>query len=93
MLFFFAGFDLKLIMALAGLMNWFVPMTLAIDTGCDFYQNMVLGQNYYVYNSEYPNYYGPGQSCRWTAVSPPNTKIALSCEDVNLPAVKIKEAK
>lgn len=54
---------------------------------CDYYQNMALGQDYYVYNKEYPYSYSQGADCRWVAKSPPNTKIELYCEDIDMPYV------
>lgn len=75
-------------MALSGILNIFMPMTMAIDPACDFYQDMAAGQVYYIYNQEYPNSYGPSTSCRWMAYSPVGTRIVISCEDITLPSVR-----
>nr|CAI5866305.1 unnamed protein product [Callosobruchus analis] len=64
-----------------------MPMSLAIDRDCDFEQNLVMGQEYYIHNKEYPQGVAPGVSCRWTARSQPGTKIVLTCEDVDLPSL------
>lgn len=74
-------------MALSGIMNLFMPISAAINPNCDYYQNVELGQRYYIYNEEYPNLYPPRTSCRWVAHSPGNTKMILSCEDIDIPAV------
>lgn len=74
-------------MALASFVNWFMPVSLAINSGCDFYQYMVPGKYYYIYNVEYPKYYQGAVSCRWRAESPVNTKIILTCDDISLPPV------
>lgn len=74
-------------MALAGIVNWFMPMTMAIDPQCDFYQYVVPGQSYYIYNLEYPDLYRGVVSCRWRAESPPDSRIMLTCEDISLPPV------
>lgn len=74
-------------MALAGLTNFFMAAMAAIDPNCDYYQEMTLGQTYYLYNKEYPNNYPPNTSCRWVARSPANTRIILSCEDIQIPPV------
>lgn len=74
-------------MALASIVNWFMPMTLAIDRGCDFYQYVIPGRNYYIYNLEYPDNYHGVVSCRWRAESPPDSKIVITCDDIRLPPV------
>lgn len=76
-------------MALSGLINVFISAA-AIDPNCDYYQEMEIGSPYYVYNKEYPNYYSPSTSCRWVARAPGNTRIVLSCEDIQIPAVSHK---
>ncbi|XP_017784093.1 PREDICTED: venom serine protease-like [Nicrophorus vespilloides] len=73
-------------MALTGIFNFLLPMSVAFDSNCDFFQYMELGQEYFIYNKEYPESYGPGTNCRWVAQSPPNTRIVMSCPDINLPA-------
>lgn len=66
-----------------------MPVSVAIDANCDFYQEMVLGQNYYIYNLEYPDYSTPPVSCRWVGRSPVGTVILLTCEDIDIPTVRI----
>src|SRR5699024_761328 len=58
-----------------------------IDPNCDYYQELELGQEYYIYNKEYPDGYPYGTACRWTGKSPPGTVIVLICNDVTLPNV------
>lgn len=84
---FLSVLDKIIIMALSGIMNFFMPISAAIDPNCDYYQTVELGQQYYLYNREYPSYYPPRTSCRWVAHSPGNTRLVLSCEDVDIPAV------
>ena len=67
------------------LLKWFVVFTIAIDPNCDYYQDVVPGQEYFIFNQEYPNMYGPFTSCRWNARSPPGTVIVLTCDDVHIP--------
>lgn len=77
-------------MAIANILNFFTQMqSVSFDPICDYYQDMVLGQPYYIFNMEYPNYYRPGTNCRWLAVSPVNSKIIISCEDIDIPPVII----
>lgn len=52
---------------------------------CDFYQDMAIGQEYYIYNKEYPNLYGANTACRWQARAPANSRIYLSCNPVQIP--------
>lgn len=75
-------------MALAAILNFFMPVSMSIDPNCDYYQELVLGTQYYVYNQEYPNNYGPSTACRWLAISALSTKIVLTCETIVIPAVK-----
>lgn len=66
-----------------------MPVSVAIDPNCDYYQSMVLGQQYYIYNSEYPSGYPASTSCRWTANSEPGTRIVITCEDIAIPSVSV----
>ncbi|XP_018566053.1 venom serine protease-like [Anoplophora glabripennis] len=75
-----------LAMALASILNFFMPVSMAIDPNCDYYQNMILGQTYYIYNSEYPTSYPTSTSCRWKANSEIGTKIVITCEDIAIPS-------
>lgn len=74
-------------MALANLWSFFMPISMAIDSNCDYYQDVALGQQYYIYNQDYPSYYPPSTSCRWIAKSPIETVIVISCEEIDLPSV------
>lgn len=86
----FRVLKLTLIMALPSIFGFLMPVTMAaINPNCDFYQQLVLGQEYYIYNDEYPGLYPPSTSCRWTGESPPGTSIVLSCEDIQLPTVSL----
>lgn len=74
-------------MAVSSILGIFMPMSAAVNSYCDYYQEIELGQRYYIYNPEYPEWYEAGASCRWVAHSQPNTKIVLSCEDIDIPKV------
>ncbi|XP_053980748.1 venom serine protease 34-like [Hylaeus volcanicus] len=50
---------------------------------CNYYQDMIAGTTYYVYNPSYPNYYQGSQSCIWTLRSP--TRINFTCSVFELP--------
>ncbi|KAF7283055.1 hypothetical protein GWI33_001510 [Rhynchophorus ferrugineus] len=68
--------------------NFLMPVSMVVnvvDPNCVFYQEMLIGEQYYIYNREYPQNYSTGASCKWVAVSPPNSKIFLSCKDVIMP--------
>ncbi|RZB40648.1 Trypsin and/or CUB domain containing protein [Asbolus verrucosus] len=75
-----------MVMSIASIFNFFMPISLAIDSNCDFYQELVMGEEYYIYNQEYPNYYTPSTACRWVGKSPEDTNIVLSCENIDLPS-------
>jgi hypothetical protein len=36
-----------------------------ITPGCDFYQNVDEGQQFYIYSPNYPNTFAPNTACRW----------------------------
>lgn len=65
-------------------------LCVCINPNCDFYQDVALGQEYFIYNQEYPYYYRSSASCRWSARSLPGTVIVLSCTDINIPSVSCK---
>lgn len=65
--------------------------TNALYENCDFYQELQPDQPYYIYSPDYPNPYPSGTSCRWYAVSPPGTQVFLSCENIDLPQVNLKQ--
>lgn len=77
------------IMAISSILNFFIPITAAVDNNCDFYQSLMMGQEYYIYNLEYPANYKEGTNCRWLGEGINNSKIVISCEDVALPSVRI----
>ncbi|XP_026480617.1 venom serine protease 34-like [Ctenocephalides felis] len=52
---------------------------------CDYYQNMQLDMDYYVYSPNYPSNYPPGSSCRWYAEAPIGSRITLTCSYIELP--------
>ncbi|XP_044265432.1 ovochymase-1-like [Tribolium madens] len=72
-------------MGFATLFNFLIAISMAVDPNCDFYQEMELGQNYYIYNPGYPDYSGPPIACRWVGKSPVGTVIVLTCEDIDIP--------
>lgn len=75
-------------MAVSTILGIFMPMSAAVDSSCDYYQDVDLGQQYYIFNPQYPKYYPPRTSCRWVAKSEPNTKIVLTCDDIDIPKVR-----
>lgn len=76
-------------MAVSSIFNFFMPFTAAVDSKCDFYQSLVMGQEYYIYNMEYPSNYDNQRNCRWIGDTVNGTKIVVSCEDISLPSVRI----
>jgi hypothetical protein len=62
-------------------------MSMAIDPTCDYFQELVMGQEYYIYNLEYPSSYSQSVSCRWSGTSPEDTVIILTCDDIDIPSV------
>lgn len=63
------------------------PMTTAVDSNCDYYQSLVMGQTYYIYNHDYPNSYNGPLNCLWVAETDKSSKIIISC-DIDLPSVR-----
>lgn len=55
------------------------------DANCDFYQNVQVGQTYYVSSPGYSASYRPGVQCRWIGVCPSGYNCALDCDDIALP--------
>lgn len=76
-------------MVISTILGIFMPMSIAVYSNCDYYQEVEIGQRYYIYNKEYPDWYPAGTACRWVAHSKANTKIVLSCEDIDIPKVRI----
>lgn len=64
-----------------------MPVSMVVDAACDYYQNLAVGHEYYIYNNEYPDNYRKSTSCRWVAKSDPGTRIVISCGDIDLPPV------
>lgn len=64
-----------------------VPFLLAaFPPDCDYLQDFIVGQKYYIYSPGYPDNYHPSTDCFWYGASPPGTNIVISCEDINLPS-------
>jgi trypsin len=74
------------VMGLASIFNFLMPMSMAIDPTCDYFQELVMGQEYYIYNLEYPSSYSQSVSCRWSGTSPEDTVIILTCDDIDIPS-------
>lgn len=74
-------------MIIAHVLALLLPKTQAVDSNCNFYQELQLDQTYYLYQPEYPNRYRGAHSCQWIAKSPVNTQIQLSCENIDIPQV------
>ncbi|KAL4716436.1 hypothetical protein ACJJTC_015864 [Scirpophaga incertulas] len=55
------------------------------DPQCDFFQNVQVGQTYYVYSPNYPNSYPSGVQCRWVATCPTGYNCRLDCPVISLP--------
>lgn len=55
--------------------------------GCDYFQNLTVGQRFDVFSPGYPQMYRGRVDCRWTAVSPARSTIIIQCLDMNLPTV------
>ncbi|XP_055531865.1 venom serine protease-like [Wyeomyia smithii] len=62
-----------------------VSIAKAQYTGCDYYQQLASGQTYAVYSPNYGNLYPANTYCRWTLLTTPGSRIALSCPDVYIP--------
>ncbi|XP_066262338.1 transmembrane protease serine 9-like [Euwallacea similis] len=60
-------------------------LTQDINPNCVYYQEMTLGERYYIFNKEYPGNYSSGTACQWRALSPINSKVVLACDAVHLP--------
>ncbi|XP_066142745.1 venom serine protease 34-like isoform X2 [Euwallacea fornicatus] len=73
--------------AISHFINVLVPISVVvpnIDPLCTYNQEMTLGEVYYIFNKEYPEYYSAGTACQWKALSPVNSKIFLSCQEILL---------
>uniref|UniRef100_A0A8D8RCZ6 Venom serine protease 34 n=1 Tax=Cacopsylla melanoneura TaxID=428564 RepID=A0A8D8RCZ6_9HEMI len=51
---------------------------------CDYFTELAPGNEYYIVNPTYPEYYVSDTRCRWVNQSPPNTSILLKCPIINL---------
>lgn len=74
------------VLVLLYILSVLLPVSLAVDADCNYYSLMAPNTTYYVYNSEYPNYYQPGKICRWVAVAPEDYKINVKCQ-IDMPEV------
>ncbi|KAH1015089.1 hypothetical protein HUJ05_012867, partial [Dendroctonus ponderosae] len=75
-------------MILSNFWNFLMPMSAVVsplDPKCNYYQELAMGELYYIFNNEYPRNYTAGYSCQWIAKSPLRSQIFLSCEDLNMP--------
>lgn len=71
-----------------------MPMSAVVsplDPNCNYYQELAMGELYYIFNNEYPRNYTAGYSCQWVAKSPLKAQIFLSCDDLNMPKVSWKK--
>ena len=73
---------------LLGWLAFFVGSSLAIDNGCNYYQELTPGTTFYVYNPEYPYSYRGQRSCRWNMKS--DYRVSLNCTTFQLPWVRSK---
>lgn len=72
----------KFIPALCMLLGLTKP-NIAVESNCNYYQDIQPGVTYYVYNPSYPSYYMGEHSCQWHAEA--NSRIKLSCSTLNIP--------
>ncbi|KAG5860857.1 hypothetical protein JTB14_035208 [Gonioctena quinquepunctata] len=82
------GFTVIKVMALAGIWNVLMPLLAVAQTSCEFRQELAMGQEYYIYNKEYPGKYPASTSCTWYGTSQPGTKIIIACEVIALPSTR-----
>ncbi|XP_076175096.1 venom serine protease 34 [Ptiloglossa arizonensis] len=61
----------------------FVASIFGQDQACNYQQELSAGNEYYVYNSEYPYNYKGQQFCIWTLTS--EYRVNLSCNSFSLP--------
>ncbi|KAJ8963446.1 hypothetical protein NQ318_018926 [Aromia moschata] len=61
-------------MALASIINFFMPVSMVVQSELRFLSG-----------HGYPSNYRPSTACRWTAHSEVGTKIIISCEEVVIP--------
>lgn len=47
-----------------------------------------MGQEYYVFNEEYPANFNGTKNCRWIGESVRGSRIVVSCEDISLASVR-----
>lgn len=73
-------------------LNTVLPFAIVVNNinpNCTFYQELEFGQVYYIFNKEYPKNYTAKSACQWTAISPINSKILLSCGEISMPKVSL----
>ncbi|XP_074029576.1 venom serine protease-like [Leptinotarsa decemlineata] len=80
------GFIKTTLMVLVGFLNLLGPALLVEAATCEFRQDLVMGQEYYIYNREYYGNYTPSTYCTWYQQSEPGTRIVVSCEDIAIPS-------
>lgn len=56
-------------------------------SGCDFSENLRVGDTRDIFSPGFPNPYRGQVNCRWTATAPVGTTLQFQCTDVNLPVV------
>lgn len=56
-----------------------------VDGACTYEQIIYLGEEYFIYNDEYPGNYSRGTFCTWQATSEPGTRLVLNCNDIDIP--------
>ncbi|XP_076628671.1 venom serine protease 34 [Colletes latitarsis] len=66
-----------------GWLTLLVTFSYAVDQTCNYYQDLVPGTDYYLYNPEYPYKYEGAKSCMWTMKS--DYRVNLTCETFNIP--------
>ncbi|KAF5298864.1 hypothetical protein FQA39_LY11676 [Lamprigera yunnana] len=72
-------YDAKIRIVLIALLNLIIQISVtAIDD--IFYQNLSIGQEYYIYNEGYPNKYVSGYSQKWVLETRDDAEIVLNCE-------------
>ncbi|XP_076243634.1 venom serine protease 34-like [Calliopsis andreniformis] len=59
------------------LLTSFLKFGDAANTGCNYYEEIVAGNTYYVYNREYPSSYRGAQWCTWVLKS--NYRVNVTC--------------
>ncbi|XP_049880102.1 venom serine protease-like [Pectinophora gossypiella] len=69
----------------AGIVLALFGFAAAQDSSCDYSQQVQIGQTYYVYSPNYPNYYPRSKQCRWVGYCPRGYNCRLDCSEIRLP--------